>query len=45
MASCDLRDMTCRGLIDGLQSLRANSNDKDVAVMLVELTVEANEGS
>ena len=32
-------------LIDGLQSISRESNDKDVAAMLVELTIEANEES
>ena len=32
-------------LIDGLQSIPRGSNDKDVAAMLEELTIEANEGS
>ena len=32
-------------LIDGLQSIPRESNDKDVAAMLDELTIEANEES
>ena len=31
--------------IDGLQSIPRESNDKDVAAMLDELTIEANEES
>ena len=31
--------------IDGLQSIPRDSNDKDVAAMLDELTIEANEES
>ena len=31
--------------IGGLQSIPRESNDKDVAAMLVELTIEANEES
>ena len=31
--------------IDGLQSIPRKSNDKDVAAMLVEVTIEANEES
>ena len=31
--------------IDGLQSILRESNDKDVAAMLVQLTIEANEES
>ena len=34
----------CR-TIDGLQSIPRESYDKDVAAMLVELTIEANEES
>ena len=32
-------------LIDGLQSIPRDSNDKDVAAMLVQLTIEADEES
>ena len=32
-------------VIDGLQSIPRESNDKDVAAMLDELTIEANEES
>ena len=32
-------------IIDGLQSIPGESNDKDVAAMLDELTIEANEES
>ena len=41
--------MTCPGTkvraIDGLQSIPRESNDKDVAAMLDELTIETNEES
>ena len=39
---CCFTVATC---INGLQSIPRESNDKDVAAMLVELTVEANEES
>ena len=32
-------------VIDGLQSIPRGSNDKDMAAMLDELTIEANEES
>ena len=36
--------MMCKGSVDGLQSIPRNSNDKyEVAAMLDELTIEANE--
>ena len=35
--------MMCKESIDGLQSIPRGSNDKDVAAMLDELTIEANE--
>ena len=37
--------LVTRTTIDGFQSIPRESNDKDVAAMLVELTIEANEES
>ena len=39
------RNATRKSPIDGLQSIPRDSNDKDVAAMLDELTIEANEES
>ena len=46
-AAQDTRFAFSNGIVttDALQSIPRESNDKDVAAMLVELTIEANEES
>ena len=43
--SSHVSDSSLKVCIDGLQSLSRESNEKDVAAMLDELTIEANEAS